>query len=164
MKKILFIAMIIGSFATQTKAQVGQIRFSGSDATTDTITNAGTVYLTSEDLTGKGYTSFAVQIPFTNISGTSTFKVISQCTLDGTNWTNLHAVPGTNGILCDTLQVTSGAPANWIFRAQPRSVTSASSSTFYYTNAGYCKKIRFAHVGAGSQSTRVGPATGVGIK
>ena len=166
MKKIILIlAVALTGFAMQTQAQTGQIRFSGSDATTDTITNAGTVYLTSEDLTGKGYTSYDVQIPFTNISGTSTFKVIKQCTLNGTNWSNMNQVSGTDGIGgADTLQVTALAPDNWIFRDHPNQIKSVTSSTFLHTNSGYCTKIRYAFIGAGSQSTKVGPAKGYGSK
>ena len=166
MKKIILIlAVALTSFAQTTEAQTGQIRFTGSDATTDTVTDAGTVYLTSEDLTGKGYTSYDVQIPFTNISGTSTFKVIKQCTLDGSNWTNMNQVAGTDGIGgADTLQVTSLVPPNWIFRDHPNQIRSITSSTFLHTNSGMCMKIRYKVIGAGTGVTKIGPAKGYGTK
>ena len=81
-----------------------------------------------------------------NVSGTSTFKVILQGSIDGVNFTNMHQVAGTTGVNCDTLQVTSLAPSTWIFNANQ---TKASSNT------GRVKVIRLAFVGTGTQKTYI---------
>ncbi len=156
MKRVFLIMLLaLGSFITQAQT----ISLTGSDASTDTITNAGTVYLSTAKsaMVGKP-SSFSIQVPFTNVSGTSTFKVILQGTIDGTNWTNIHQVEGTNGVNCDTLQVTSLSPANWVFAVRKGSVHSVSTSTFVYTGVGDFTAVRLKFVGTGSQSTIVGPA------
>ena len=155
MKRLILIMLFaFGSLITQ--AQV--IPLTGSHASTDTITNAGTVYLTTAKsaLVGKP-SSFSLQIPFTNVSGTSTFKVIIQGTVDGTNWQNAHGVPGTNGVNCDTLQVTALSPDNWIFNVSKGSVHT-DGTTLYYTGVGNYTAVRAKFIGTGSQVTIVGPA------
>lgn len=151
--------LALGSLITQAQS----LSFTGSDASTDTITNAGTVYLTTAAgaLIGKPST-IRIQCPWTNISGTSTFKVVLQGTIDGTNWTNVHQVPGTNGVNCDTLQVTALSPANWVFTIRPGSTHSeVFGSLQYATNAGKFTALRLACIGTGTQSTKVGPAKGL---
>ena len=161
MKKFLFFLLLTASFvACQRKAEAQSlIPLTGSNtsANFDTLTNAGTVYFTTATnaLSANRTSGYAVQFKLTNLSGTSTFKVILQGSLDGTNWTNIHQVAGTDGINCDTLQVTSGSPATWIFRVQPGSTHSVTSSTFWHTNAGKVRRLRLAFVGTGTQSTRL---------
>jgi len=155
MKRLILIMLFaFGSLITQ--AQI--IPLTGSDASTDTITNAGTVYLTTAKsaLVGKP-SSFSIQIPFTNVSGTSTFKVILQGTIDGMNWQNIHGVPGTNGVNCDTLQVTSASPANWIFNVSKGSAHTEGSEV-HWTGVGNYTAVRAKLIGTGSQVTIVGPA------
>lgn len=155
MKRLILIMLFaFGSLITQ--AQI--IPLTGSHASTDTITNSGTVYLTAakSSLVGKP-SSFSIQIPFSNVSGTSTFKVILQGTIDGTNWQNIHGVPGTNGVNCDTLQVTSGSPSNWIFNVSKGSAHT-EGSIVYWTGVGNYTAVRAKLIGTGSQVTIVGPA------
>lgn len=146
--------------ACQEKAQ-GQTLIpligSNTGATFDTLKNANTVYFTSaaNALSANRSGKYAIQFSAANVSGTSTYKVILQGTLDGTNWTNIHQVAGTNGIHCDTLQVTAGVPSSWIFRAHTGSVNTPTSSTMLLTNAGRFRRIRVAFVGTGTQVTRI---------
>ena len=155
MKRVILIMLLaLGSFITHAQT----ISLTGSHASTDTITNSGTVYLTAakSSLVGKP-SSFSIQIPFSNVSGTSTFKVILEGTIDGTNWQNIHGVPGTNGVNCDTLQVTAGAPANWIFNVSKGSAHT-EGSVIHWTGVGNYTAVRAKCVGTGSQVTIVGPA------
>lgn len=155
MKKYIFI-IIAAAFAmsTQTASAQGKaITMAGSDAVTDTITNAGTTYLTSPSLAAYASGAVSISLKTTNVSGTSTFKAILQGSHDGTNWVNVHGVAGTNGINCDTLQVTSAAPAYWISNIAPGSVKSVTDSTFLYTGATRYLFIRWTCVGTGTQST-----------
>lgn len=158
MKKYIFIILaILSVFSCNHKvnAQGKAITMTGSDAATDTITNAGTVYLTSPILDKYTTGKFAISFKSTNVSGTSTFKAILQGSNDGTNWSGIHSVAGTDGINCDTLQVTAAAPSYHTFSIMPGSVHSASSSTFLYTGATRFLYIRVACIGTGTQSTIV---------
>ncbi len=155
MKQIKYILLLL-AFAVscnEASAQGKAITLNGSDATTDTITNAGTTYLTSPILSAYKSGKFGVALKTTNVSGTSTYKAIIQGSLDGTNWVNVHGIAGTNGINCDTLQVTAAAPAYWVFNVAPGSVKSVTDSTFLYTGATRYLYLRIACVGTGSQST-----------
>lgn len=155
MKKYIFI-LIAAAFAMSTQtaqAQGKAIVMRGSDAVTDTITNAGTTYLTSPSLAAYGSGAVSVSLKTTNVSGTSTFKAILQGSNDGSNWNNVHGVAGTTGILCDSLQVTSAAPAYHTFTAYPGAVNSPSSSTYLHTNATRYLYYRLACVGTGTQVT-----------
>ena len=146
MKKILFLMMLTLSTAIASQAQITFIS-SIDGTTTDTLTNAGSLNFTSpvNALNNRGG-NYTIQFTSLNLSGTSTFKAILQGTIDGTNWANVHGVAGTNGIECDTLQVTGGVPASFFFRAQGNETT----------NAGKVKRLRIRVVGAGTQSTLIG--------
>ncbi len=145
MKKLFFLMML--TFITA--MSYGQISLISSiDGTrTDTLSDAGTLYFTSpiSSLLSEKTGSYRVQYASTNVSGTSTFKVILQGSIDGTNFTNMHQVSGTTGVNCDTLQVTSLAPANWIFRSYGNGTT----------NAGRVKVVRLAFIGTGTQKTYI---------
>ena len=115
--------------------------------TTDTLVDAGTLYFTTpvNALANSKSNVYRIQFTNANISGTSTFKAIYQGTIDGTNWVNMHSVAGTNGVACDTLQVTAASPGSFIFASMPSSTT----------NAGKAKRIRIKFVGAGTQTTYI---------
>ena len=161
MKKLIFAFLMVMGFTACNNTANAQslIPFVGSNtsAAFDTLTNANTVYFTSATnaLNANRTGGYAVCFKATNVSGTSTFKVILQGSQDGTNWTNVHQVAGTNGINCDTLQVTSASPATWVFRIRPGSIHSVTDSTWVATNAGKFKRLRLAFVGTGTQSTRI---------
>ena len=145
MKKLFFLMML--TFITA--MSYGQISLISSiDGTrSDTLSNAETLYFTSpiSSLLSEKTGSYRVQYASTNVSGTSTFKVILQGSIDGVNFTNMHQVAGTTGVNCDTLQVTALAPANWIFRSYGNGTT----------NAGRVKVVRLAFVGTGTQKTYI---------
>jgi len=152
MKAIIIVLLALSS----TLATLGQgkaFTLNGSDATTDTITNAGTTYLTSNALGGYTTGKFTVTLKTANVSGTSTFKAILQGSVDGTNYTDVHHVAGTNGILCDTLQVTAAAPAYWAWSVYPGSKHSVTDSTYLFTNVGRYLYYRLKCVGTGTQVT-----------
>jgi hypothetical protein len=146
MKKVFFLVML----TLTTALSYGQVSLISSiDGTkSDTLSNAGTLYFTSpiNALLSEKTGSYRVQYASENVSGTSTFKVILQGSIDGVNFTNMHQVAGTTGVNCDTLQVTSLAPSTWIFNANQ---TKASSNT------GRVKVIRLAFVGTGTQKTYI---------
>ena len=146
MKKGLLIVMLALTTALSSMAQITLI--SSIDGTvSDTLSNAGTLYFTTpiNALANSESSVYRVQFSNANISGTSTFKAIYQCTIDGTNWVNMHSVAGTTGIACDTLQVTAASPASFIFASMPSTTT----------NAGKAKRIRIAFVGTGTQKTYI---------
>lgn len=147
MKKILFIVMLALSTAITTQAQISFV--SSIDGTaTDTLSDAGTLYFTSPvNALANQSSNYTIQFTNANVSGTSTFKAILQGTIDGTNYFNLHGVAGTNGIQCDTLQVTSASPATFMYNAHLNDAT----------NAGKVKRLRLKIVGTGTQKTKVGP-------
>ena len=134
--------------ACQEKTQA-QAKLYGSNTYFDTVTNAGTTYLTTQLSAIKSNTTgkYRVALKVANISGTSTFKAILQGSLDGTNWVNYYGTAGTNGIQCDTLQVTSAAPAYFIWSLTPTPTV--------LSNWGRVLYLRIACVGTGTQSTRV---------
>lgn len=151
--KAIIIVLVALSTSLATFGQSKAITLNGSDATTDTITNAGTTYLTSPSLASFTTGKFSVSLLTANVSGTSTFKAILQGSNDGTNYTDIHQVAGTNGILCDTLQVTAAAPAYWCYSIYPGSKHSVTDSTYLFTNVGRYLYIRLKCVGTGTQST-----------
>jgi hypothetical protein len=156
MKNIILVALIAFSAIINTNGQGKAIVMNGSHTTFDTVTNAGTTYLTSPSLAAYENGKFAVALYTTNISGTSTFKAIVQGSNNGgTTWENVFHVPGTDGINCDTLQVTAADPAGHSWNLQPMAVKSVSSSTFLYTACTRFLQLRIACVGTGTQSTRV---------
>ncbi|HPI53338.1 MAG TPA: hypothetical protein PLU10_01530 [Chitinophagaceae bacterium] len=150
MKRLIFFFAVMLTLATATNTSTAQITLISSiDGTkTDTLSDAGTLYFTTpiNALLSEKTGDYRLQFSQTNISGTSTYKVILQGSIDGTNFTNLHQVAGTNGVNCDTLQVTAGAPATWIFNANKNSGT---------TNKGRCKVIRAKFIGTGTQKTYI---------
>jgi hypothetical protein len=150
MKKFIYLLSIMALcfVGCQEKAN-SQVRLMGSHTTFDTVTNAGTTYLTTQANAinvGKAG-KYRVSLKTTNISGTSTFKAILQGSLDGTNWVNYFGTAGTNGIQCDTLQVTAAAPAYFIWSLNPTPTV--------LSNWGRVLYLRVACVGTGTQSTRV---------
>lgn len=151
MKKFLFAIMAVMCLAACNEKANAQspIYLRGSDANTDTVTNAGTTYLTTAAGVLSKITSgkYRVSLKVTNVSGTSTFKAILQGSLDGSNWVNYFGTAGTNGIQCDTLQVTSAAPGYFIWSLTPTPTV--------LSNWGRVLYLRLACVGTGTQSTIV---------
>lgn len=147
---------IIGMFAAcnPVNGQGKAITMTGSHASTDTITNAGNCQLTSPVLDKYVGGHFTVSLKVTNVSGTSTFKAILQGSNDGTNWNNVYGVVGTTGGTCDTLQVTSAAPAYASWAVFPGAVY-GSNSSYTYTAATRYLYYRINCVGTGTQSTIV---------
>jgi len=156
MKQLFLVALIALTAIINTNGQGRALVMSGSHTTFDTVTNAGTTYLTSPALNAYETGKFALTLYTTNISGTSTYKAIVQGSNNGgASWEDVYQVAGTDGIQCDTLQVTAAAPAVHSWNLQPQAVRSVSSSTFLYTGCTRFLQLRVACVGTGTQSTKV---------
>lgn len=96
--------------------------------TTDTIGSGETISFTTPANTINAGVEGKYRLHFdmTNISGTSTFKVIVHSRAHTTGGWGLHYKnAGTDGIQCDTLQVTAGVPASWDFDLRPVDGTNA---------------------------------------
>ena len=152
--------------AVGANAQITMVTDNGNAAGQDTLANAETIYWTTPVNALNSATSgkYRVQFNCTNLTGTSTFKVIAQGTIDGTNWFNMYGTPGTNGINCDTLQVTTGSPATWVFNMIPGIPHNVAASTAYgvftagqpiYGALGRVVRLRLKVVGTGTQSTKI---------
>jgi hypothetical protein len=166
MKRLIFMLMLTAITAIGANAQITMVTSNGNTAGQDTLDNAETLYWTTpvNTITPSTGGKYRISINIANISGTSTFKVITQGTIDGTNWFNMYNIPGTNGVNCDTLQVTAAAPAVWVFNVVPGAVHNVAAATAYgvFTagqpltgTQGRVVRIRLKVVGAGTQSTKI---------
>ena len=158
-KLLLFLAVTMCLVACQekTQAQTGaMVMYSSDNNATDTLSNASTIYLTSTSIAKySNNAEITVDLKVTNISGTSTFKAIWQTSMDGTNWSNHFMVAGTDGIHCDTLQVTSASPAYHKLDVAKGVIRYNSSGVALNTNTPYFRYGRWMIVGTGTQSTIV---------
>lgn len=160
MKKIMMLAamtLCLVACQERTQAQTGtMVMYSSDNNATDTLSNASTIYLTSTSLAKySNNAEITVDLKVTNISGTSTFKAIWQTSMDGTNWSNHFMVAGTDGIHCDTLQVTSASPAYHKLDVAKGVIRYNSSGVALNTNTPYFRYGRWMIVGTGTQSTIV---------
>lgn len=148
-KFILSIMAVLCFTAFGQKATAQVITLNGSHATTDTVTNTGTTDLTTAAgvLTKMTNGKYRVAFKITNVSGTSSLRAIVQGSLDGQNWVNYFGNAGTNGVQCDTLTITSAAPAYHIWALNQ---TNDSKS-----NWGRVLFLRVRCIGTATQSTIV---------
>ena len=150
----LFTALL---FAFTSNAQV-QLVSDGNSKTTDTITNAGTESFTTPANTINSGVEGKYRLHFdaTNISGTSTFKVVihSRAYAGGSAGYSLHHKnAGTDGVNCDTLQVTAGVPGSYDFNLVPLGQSNATANN--KSNAGRAVGFKVYFIGAGTQSTQI---------
>lgn len=128
----------------------------GNSAYIDTITNAGTESFTTPANTINAGVEGKYRLHFdmTNISGTSTFKVVVHSRAYTAGSFGLHHKnSGTDGINCDTLQVTAGVPSSFDFNLSP-GVTS-NGTGYTVSNAGRALAFKVYFIGAGTQSTQI---------
>lgn len=144
---LTLLTALLFALSTKVEAQV-LLKSDGNSAYIDTITNAGTESFTTPansinvGVEGK----YRLHFDMTNISGTSTFKVVVHSRAHTTGSYGLHYKnAGTTGIQCDTLQVTAGSPASWDFDLRP----------IEGTNAGRALSFKVYFIGAGTQSTQI---------
>ena len=172
MKKIMFMLMLTVLTAIGANAQITMVTDNGNLAGQDTLTNAETIYWTTPTNSLNSATSgkYRISLNIANVSGTSTFKVIVQGTIDGTNYFNMYNIPGTNGVNCDTLQVTAAAPATFTFNIVPGIPHTVAATTAYgsftigqslYGSAGRVVRLRLKVVGTGTQSTKINNVKGL---
>lgn len=150
MKK--YIVLFLLSLLTIT-AQAQIVTLMGSDANTDTVTNAGTTYLTTpvNALNGMTAGAYRIQLDISNVSGTTAGTCILQGTIDGTNWENVYkSTRGTDGIHCDSL--TIAAATTHTYDILPNvSKYDAGTATTKVGNAGRYLRLRLKFVGTGTQ-------------
>lgn len=148
-KSILSIMAVLCFTAFNEKATAQVIILNGSHTTTDTVTNTGTTDLTTAAgvLTKMTNGKYRVAFKITNVSGTSSLRAIVQGSLDGSNWVNFFGNAGTTGVQCDTLTITSAAPAYHIWALNQ---THDSKS-----NWGRVLFLRVRCIGTATQSTIV---------
>lgn len=166
MKQFLFLLLTLGfmvSCNTKSKAQVLMYKTTGNLSAittqkTDTLTNAGTTYaINKTTLESSVSPNLTFQFTATNISGTSTFKVVLQGSNNGSDWYPLTNVPGTDGRNCDTLQCTSVTTAKqFIMTVRPgggKTIPTYSTTISYYNTSNRYAYVRAVYLGAGTQST-----------
>lgn len=155
MKKVLFMLMLTAFSAIGANAQVTALG-SATGLSYDTLTNAGTIYFTvpANSINAATTGKFTVAITATKVSGTSTFSIVLEGTVDGTNWFRVYGTPGADGINCDTLTVTNmSGTAAYKMNITPGAVKTVYGTT-YYTAAVRCSRLRVRIVGTGTQVTR----------
>jgi hypothetical protein len=126
----LFTALIfIACNPVNTQAQV-ILKSDSYGFVTDTIGSGETISFTTPANTINAGVEGKYRLHFdmTNISGTSTFKVVVHSRAyagTGAAYGLHYKNAGTTGIQCDTLQVTAGVPASWDFDLRPIEGTNA---------------------------------------
>ena len=159
MKKSIFVMLtlltaIIFSCNHTASAQVILIS-DGNSKAIDTLTNAGTESWTSPagQLNAGVEGKYRLHFDCANISGTSTFKVVVHSRAyagTGAGYSLHHKNAGTNGVNCDTLQVTAGVPASFDFNLVPGGTSYTAGS-----NAGRALGFKVYFIGTGTQSTQI---------
>lgn len=153
----LFTALLM--FACNTKTQAQSVLISdGNSKSIDTLTNAGTESFTtaanaiSAGVEGK----YRLHFDCANISGTSTFKVVIHSRAyagTGAGYSLHHKNSGTDGVNCDTLQVTAGVPASFDFNLRGDVLSNGTGNK--NSNAGRAVGFKVYFIGTGTQSTQV---------
>jgi hypothetical protein len=153
MKKFLLLAVITVS-ALFSQAQVVTLTGSSYGNALDTVTNTGTVYLTTpaNALNSNKSGKYIIQLDATNKSGTTTITAVLQSSLDGVTWGNHFKTPGQTGVNCDTLAI-SGTTTH-IYNVLPGSNAWYASIT-YPTNSGRRLYFRVKLVGGATGTTQV---------
>jgi hypothetical protein len=154
-KLILALVLFVGLISCQRVS--AQVTMSAATTGLDSVLNAGTTYFRTTSGQLNKYTTGNYRFYFTaaNVSGTSTFKVLLQGSMDGTKWFALTKVPGTDGNNCDTLQCTSVTTADqFTMTSLPGSAKYTYALTQWNTG-GRVLFVRLAFVGTGTQVTRI---------
>lgn len=142
-----------------------QITMVGTNTTSDTVTNAGTVYFTTPVNALNSATSgkYVVSLTETYTSGTSTARnYVLEGTVDGTNWFRMHGTRGTDGIVCDSISSTALTTGSrtWRWTVIPGMYKYLASTyptpTTEASGAGRVVRLRVRCVGVTNpQSTRI---------
>lgn len=139
----------------------GNSAYTGENKYTDTLTDAGTItFTTSASVLNAGVEGkYRLHFDGANISGTSTYKVVIHSRAysgTGAGYSLHHKNAGTDGVNCDTLQVTAGVPASFDFNLVPDVVSNGSGAgSMLVSNAGRVVGIKVSFIGAGTQSTQI---------
>jgi len=164
---MLMLTAITAMFYNGATAQVTMVNtvsdlgFTPSSQTRDTVVASGTGYFITPANSINSATSgkFRVSVGYTPYNGAWTGKIIIQGRLSQGNttdssWVNLNNVRGTDGVNCDTLQVTSASTGGgWIFNAMPGTAhveatgLTTAIQNVYWSGAGRVVQIRVKIVG-----------------
>lgn len=165
---MLMLAATTAMFSTDATAQirmyntVSDLGYLQGTQIRDTVAAAGTGYfITPANSINSGTNGkYRVSVSYTPYNGAWTGKIIVQGRISGaasttdSAWVNLNSVRGTDGVNCDTLQVTAASTgAGWMFNAMPGTAhveaTGASTAiqNVYWSGAGRVTQIRVKIIG-----------------
>lgn len=157
MKKILLVTLTLIAGLTASAQTV--LISDGNGKSIDTLTNAGTESFTTpaNSINAGVEGKYRLHFDCANISGTSTFKVVIHSRSyagTGAGYSLHHKNSGTNGVNCDTLQVTAASPASFDFNLAP-GVVSQAGTGYTISNAGRAVGFKVYFIGTGTQSTQI---------
>lgn len=167
MKKVfLILALTIGALVSCNHKSTAQtIQLTGTNAYStviDTLTNANTIYFkTAVGSAGAAKlatlkdANYRFYFTATNVSGTSTFNVVQEGSMNGTDWYKMNNLPGTDGYCSDTLLCSSVTAA-----VQKTLCSTVRCVKYVYgatqgSQSGRWLYVRLRFVGQGTQSTKI---------
>lgn len=115
MKKLILI-LFVGLVAFTTNAQSSLL--SPYSATSDTVTNTGTAFLTSPVIKAEPATTTTIWVAVTKISGTVGGTITLQGSIDGTTWKALNT-PNTATALATFTATDANNTYHWILLGSP---------------------------------------------
>lgn len=118
MKKFLILIVALVAFAAvETKAQVYSL-LSPYSATSDTVTNTGTAYLSTVAISPAPAVTSTIWVAVTKISGTVGGTITLQGSIDGTNWKALYTLNTATALPTFTATDASNT-YHWIISGSP---------------------------------------------
>jgi len=119
MKKLilLFLVGLVAFSTIESKAQTFDLK-SVYDFTSDTVTNTGTVYLTTPVVSPAPATTTTIWVAVTKISGTVGGTITLQGSLDGTNFKALYTLNTATALPTFTATDASNT-YHWIITGSP---------------------------------------------
>lgn len=115
MKKLFILLFALVAFVSS--AQVFDLK-SIYSVTSDTVTNTGTVYLTTPSVSAAPATTTTIWVAVTKISGTVGGTITLQGSLDGTNFKALNT-PNTATALATFTAADASATYHWVISGSP---------------------------------------------
>lgn len=117
MRKLFIILFALVAFASS--AQVFDLKNPLSPyATSDTVTNAGTAYITTPVVSAAPAVTTTIWVAVTKISGTVGGTITLQGSLDGTNFKALNT-PNTATALATFTAADASATYHWVISGSP---------------------------------------------
>ncbi len=165
MKKIIIMAVLGLIFALNGNAQKVALVDATTSLTVDTITNTNTATLkvNSDACTRwQPYSGVSFEFVVKSISGTSTFTVIQEGSMDGTTFYPLNGLTaglGTDGRITDSLSISSASTSSTQYMCTAlKNGAKFVNGTIRYSLFTPFKYYRLKMVGTGTQSTQISQA------